>query len=81
MRGVVRGGVSAYRMEPMLTSFCPSVTVTSMRGFLSKRLSILEAAILALVASGANELARTKEKAVKTMTANTLQWNQSNLHM
>ena len=55
-----------------LTSLSPSELVTSMRGLLSNKAIILEAEILALVASGAKELARPSERAVKTTAANTL---------
>lgn len=57
----------------MHTNLSPSVLVTSIRGFLSNRDKILAAEIFAFVASGAKELARPKESAVKTTAANTLQ--------
>ncbi len=47
-----------------------------MRDFLSSRAIILEAEILALVASGAKELARPRESAVNTTAANTLRGEQ-----
>ncbi len=60
------------------TSLSPSVLVESMAGCLRRRDNTRPADILALVASGAKELARPTDKAVNTTAENVLQSNNYN---
>ena len=71
-RGCGQGVGLVWYVIALCTSFRPFVLVTSISGFLSSKLRILEAEILALAASGAKELARPRKTAVKTTAANTL---------
>ena len=56
----------------IFTSFSPSGLVVSIGGFLLKRAKTLAAEAWALLASGANELALPRDRAVNTTAANVL---------